>query len=111
VRIGNRKTLTGTVTSDRMEKTITVLVERRYKHPKYGKYIVASRKYAAHDESNDARIGDTVELSETRPLSKSKRWRLLQVVTRAPLKAETRKAGSPKAGTPKAGTPKTGARK
>ena len=89
MRIGNRKTLTGTVTSDKMEKTITVVVERRYKHPKYGKYIVSSKKYAAHDESNEAHIGDTVELSETRPLSKNKRWRLLQVVTRAPLKAET----------------------
>ncbi len=88
MRIGNRKTLTGTVTSDKMEKTITVVVERRYKHAKYGKYIVSSKKYAAHDETNDARIGDTVELGETRPLSKSKRWRLLQVVTRAPVKAE-----------------------
>ncbi len=88
MRIGKRKTLTGTVTSDKMEKTITVLVERRYKHPKYGKYIVASKKYSAHDETNDARTGDTVELGETRPLSKNKRWRLLQVVTRAPVKAE-----------------------
>ena len=92
MRIGNRKTLTGTVTSDKMEKTITVVVERRYKHPKYGKYIVASKKYAAHDETNEARIGDTVELGETRPLSKNKRWRLLQVVTRAPLKVQAKKA-------------------
>ena len=91
MRIGNRKTLTGTVTSDKMEKTITVVVERRYKHPKYGKYIVATKKYAAHDETNEARTGDTVELAETRPLSKNKRWRLLQVVTRAPFKAEAAK--------------------
>jgi small subunit ribosomal protein S17 len=76
--------MTGVVSSDRMEKTITVVVERRYKHPKYGKYIVASKKYSVHDESNDARIGDEVEISETRPLSKNKRWRPLQVVTRAP---------------------------
>jgi len=86
VRIDNRKTVTGVVTSDRMEKTITVRVERRYKHPKYGKYIVATKKYTAHDESNDAKLGDEVEISETRPLSKNKRWRLLQIITRAPLK-------------------------
>jgi len=61
VRISNRKTVTGVVTSNKMEKTITVLVERRYKHPKYGKYILASRKYTAHDETNDALIGDEVE--------------------------------------------------
>lgn len=86
MRIGNRKTMTGVVTSNKMEKSITVLVERRYKHPKYGKYIVASKKYAVHDETNDALIGDEVEIAETRPLSKNKRWRLLQVVTRAPQK-------------------------
>ena len=86
MRIDNRKTVTGVVTSDRMEKTITVRVERRYKHAKYGKYIVASKKYTAHDESNDAKLGDEVEISETRPLSKNKRWRLLQIITRAPLK-------------------------
>ena len=86
MRIENRKSVTGVVTSDRMQKSITVLVERRYKHPKYGKYIVASKKYTAHDETNDALIGDEVEISETRPLSKNKRWRLLQVITRAPQK-------------------------
>ena len=90
MRIGNRKTMTGVVSSDRMEKTITVVVERRYKHPKYGKYIVASKKYAVHDESNDARIGDEVEISETRPMSKNKRWRLMQVVTRAPIKESSK---------------------
>ena len=91
MRIGNRKTLSGTVTSDKMAKTITVVVSRRYKHPKYGKYIVASKKYAVHDENNDAHIGDSVEIGETRRLSKNKRFRLLQVVTRAPLKVEAKK--------------------
>ena len=96
MRTENRKSLTGVVTSNRMEKTITVLVERRYKHPKYGKYIVASKKYTAHDETNDAKIGDEVELGETRPLSKTKRWRLLQVVTRAPQKVEVKKKSEAK---------------
>ena len=92
MRTENRKSMTGVVTSNKMEKTITVLVERRYKHPKYGKYIVSSKKYTAHDETNDARIGDEVEIGETRPLSKNKRWRLLQVVNRAPQKAEVTKS-------------------
>ena len=94
MRTENRKSMTGVVTSNKMEKTITVLVERRYKHPKYGKYIVSSKKYTAHDETNDAKIGDEVEISETRPLSKSKRWRLLQVVNRAPQKVEVAKKKS-----------------
>lgn len=81
---GNRKTMTGTVESDKMQKSCTVRVSRRYKHPKYGKYVVASKKYLVHDEENQARSGDTVEISETRPLSKNKRWRLLEVITRAP---------------------------
>ena len=96
MRTDNRKSLTGVVTSNRMEKTIIVLVSRRYKHPKYGKYIVSSKKYTAHDETNDARIGDEVEISETRPLSKSKRWRLLQVVNRAPQKVEVKKKSGAK---------------
>ena len=85
---GNRKTMTGTVESDKMQKSCSVRVERRYKHPKYGKFVVASKKYLVHDENNDARMGDTVEISETRPLSKNKRWRLLNVVTRAPQRDE-----------------------
>ena len=80
MRIGNRKTLTGTVTSDKMEKTITVVVERRYKHPKYGKYVLQTKKYAVHDETNEAHTGDRVEIAETRPLSKRKCWRLLRIV-------------------------------
>jgi len=63
-----------------MQKTVTVNVERRYKHPKYGKYIVQTRRYAVHDENNEAHAGDRVEIAETRPLSKSKRWRLLRIV-------------------------------
>ncbi|MEM8883675.1 MAG: 30S ribosomal protein S17 [Planctomycetota bacterium] len=88
MRIGNRKTMIGTVASDGMQKSCTVRVERRYMHPKYGKYVVASKKYVVHDENNDARTGDRVEISETRPLSKSKRWRLLQVLERAPVRDE-----------------------
>lgn len=91
MRAGNRKTLVGTVHSDKMQKTITVDVERRFKHPKYGKYIVKTKRYAAHDEQEDARIGDRVEIAETRPLSKRKRWRLLRILERAPT---DREAGS-----------------
>ena len=88
MRVGNRKILVGTVHSDRMEKTITVAVERRYKHPKYGKYIVKTRRFAVHDEENAARSGDKVEIAETRPLSRRKRWRLVRVVERAPVHGE-----------------------
>lgn len=84
MRVRNRKTLVGVVHSDRMQKTITVTVERRYKHPMYGKYILKTRRFAAHDEKSEAHIGDTVEIAETRPLSKTKRWRLLRVLERAP---------------------------
>ena len=84
MRVGNRKTLIGTVKSDSMQKTITVNVERRYKHPKYGKYVLSSKRFAAHDEKGEAREGDRVEIAETRPLSKNKRWRLLRVIERAP---------------------------
>lgn len=78
-----RRTLWGTVISDRMEKTITVRVERRMQHPKYGKYIRKHKAYHAHDEQGDAHVGDTVEIVETRPLSKTKRFRLLRVIERA----------------------------
>ena len=78
-----RRTLWGTVVSDRMEKTITVRVERRMRHPKYAKYIREHKKYHAHDEQNEAQVGDTVEIVETRPLSKIKRFRLLRVIERA----------------------------
>ena len=81
--MSNRKTLIGTVASDKMQKGCTVRVERRYKHPKYGKYVVASKKYLVHDENDEAREGDRVEISETRPLSKNKRFRLLGIIERA----------------------------
>ena len=77
------RTATGKVVSNKMDKTITVLVERRVKHPVYGKYITRSSKIHAHDESNQCGIGDTVTVAETRPLSKSKTWKLLEVVESA----------------------------
>ena len=73
-----RRTLIGRVVSDKMQKTVTVLVERRVKHPLYGKYVAKSKKYHAHDETNQYKDGDTVEISESKPISRSKSW----VVTR-----------------------------
>ena len=78
----NRKLRTGIVTSDKMNKTITVAVVNRKSHPLYGKTIHTTVKLKAHDEENDAKEGDTVEIMETRPLSKTKRWRLIRVVER-----------------------------
>lgn len=78
-----RKERVGVVTSDSMAKTITVLVERKVKHPKYKKFIKRSSKFMAHDEKQDANVGDTVRIAEVRPLSKNKRWRLVEVVERA----------------------------
>ena len=78
-----RKTKTGIVVSDKGDKTITVNVERQVVHPKYGKMIRLSKKYRAHDEENTSGIGDTVRIMETRPLSKTKRWRLVEVVEKA----------------------------
>lgn len=70
------RTATGKVVSDKMDKTITVLIERRVKHPIYGKYITRSSKLHAHDENNECKMGDVVTISETRPISKSKTWKL-----------------------------------
>ena len=78
-----RKTISGVVSSNKADKTITVLVRRQVKHPIYGKFIKRTKKYTAHDETNDCNIGDRVRISETRPLSKSKRWRLVEVIERA----------------------------
>ncbi len=78
-----RKERFGLVTSDKMDKTITVSIERKVKHPIYGKFVKTTKKFKAHDEKNDAKVGDTVKISETRPLSKTKRWRLVEVVERA----------------------------
>jgi small subunit ribosomal protein S17 len=78
-----RRTITGTVTSNKMDKSITVAVERKIMHTKYGKFLKKTKKYHAHDEANDAKVGDIVKIMETRPLSKLKRWRLVDVVERA----------------------------
>ncbi len=77
------RTLTGRVISDKMNKSITVLVERKVKHPLYKKYVRRSTKVHVHDENNECRTGDVVDIEECRPLSKSKSWRLHKVVTRA----------------------------
>ena len=78
-----RKERVGTVTSDKMEKSIVVSVERKVKHPKYGKFVKKTTKFVAHDENNDCNEGDTVRIMETRPLSKNKNWRLVEIVERA----------------------------
>jgi small subunit ribosomal protein S17 len=78
-----RKERVGIVSSDKMDKTITVTVERKVMHPKYGKFVKRSSKFMAHDEKREAKEGDTVRISETRPMSKLKRWRLVEVVERA----------------------------
>ena len=78
-----RKERTGVVTSNKMDKSITVAVKWKEKHPIYGKFVAKTKKYHAHDEKNEANIGDTVLIMETRPLSKTKRWRLVQIVEKA----------------------------
>lgn len=77
------RTLAGRVVSDKMDKTVTVLVERRIQHPMYGKFITRRTKLHAHDENNECKAGDTVLIEECRPLSKSKTWRLVRVLERA----------------------------
>ncbi len=79
----NRKQRNGVVVSNRMDKSITVLVERKLKHPLYGKFVKMSKKFMAHDEKNEANIGDKVKIMETRPLSKKKRWRLVEILEKA----------------------------
>ncbi|MCT4582523.1 MAG: 30S ribosomal protein S17 [Flavobacteriales bacterium] len=78
-----RKERVGVVTSNKMEKSIVVTVERKVKHPMYGKFMKKSTKFVAHDEKNDCNEGDTVRIMETRPLSKRKNWRLVEIVERA----------------------------
>jgi small subunit ribosomal protein S17 len=75
-----RKIRVGVVSSNKMDKSIVVLVERKVKHPLYGKFVKKSTKFHAHDEKNECSIGDTVKIMETRPISKTKRWRLVEVV-------------------------------
>ena len=78
-----RKERIGVVFSNKMDKTITVTVKWKEKHPIYGKFVSKTKKFHAHDEKNDCNIGDTVRIMETRPLSKNKRWRLIEVIERA----------------------------
>ena len=80
---GLRKTRSGVVVSDCQDKTIVVRVDRRAAHPRYHKTVTRSKKYYAHDEQNEARVGDRVQIMETRPLSKLKRWRLVSIIARA----------------------------
>ncbi len=80
-----RKVRIGQVVSDKMDKTIVVKVETRIRHPLYGKIVKTSKKYKAHDENNEARMGDIIKMMETRPLSKDKRWRLVEIVEKAPI--------------------------
>jgi len=78
-----RKTIIGSVSSNKTDKTITVLVERRLQHPVYGKFVKKTKKYTAHDDENTCKEGDRVRIMETRPLSKMKRWRLVEILERA----------------------------
>jgi len=80
---GRRKLRVGVVVSDGMDKTVVVRIDRQVRHPLYGKTVRRSSKLAAHDEENDAHVGDTVRITETRPVSKTKRWRVIEVVERA----------------------------
>jgi small subunit ribosomal protein S17 len=80
---GSRKVRSGVVVSDAMDKTRVVKVERMTSHPLYGKRLVRSKKYKVHDETNESHVGDTVEMMETRPMSKDKRWRLVRIVEKA----------------------------
>lgn len=81
----NRKTRIGHVVSDKMDKTIVVRVETRVRHPLYGRIIKQSKKFKAHDENNESHIGDKVKIMETRPLSKEKRWRVVEILDKAPI--------------------------
>ena len=78
-----RKSRTGLVVSDKMDKTVVVAIERRVPHPIYGKMITRTKRLKAHDEENSAKVGDTVRIVETRPLSKDKRWRVVEIMQRA----------------------------
>ena len=110
-----RKTVVGAVTSDKMRKTIVVRTEHLVKHPKYGKYMKRYTTYKAHDEKQEARVGDVVEIMETRPLSRTKNWRLVRIVRKgegvlAPIpgvpEIETPKPEAPKPEAPAAEAPK-----
>ncbi len=85
VERNSRKDRIGIVTSDKMDKTVVVKVESRTRHPLFGKIVTSSKKYKAHDENNEAKIGDKVLIAETRPLSKEKRWRVVEILEKAPI--------------------------
>lgn len=92
--MGRRKEFIGTVVSDKMDKTVVVMVETLVKHPLYGKYVKRRKKFMAHDENNECKIGDKVLIEETRPLSKRKRWRVKEILERAKvLEAEASEEG------------------
>jgi len=78
-----RKTFVGKVVSNRMDKSVTVVVERKIRHPLYGKYVTKNSKFMAHDEENVSQVGDVVRIMETRPLSRRKRWRLVEIIEKA----------------------------
>ena len=80
---GFRKTRTGVVVSDKMDKTVVVAIKTKVRHPLYGKMVNRTRKFKAHDELNECGIGDTVKIMETRPLSKDKRWRVVEIIVKA----------------------------
>ena len=86
--IDQRRVVTGVVTSDKMEQTVVVQVERSFRHPLYGKVVRSHRKYVAHDADNACRVGDTVSLRESRPLSKTKRWVVEKILNREEIAAE-----------------------
>jgi small subunit ribosomal protein S17 len=104
-----RRVLEGKVVSDKMDKTVTVLVERQFMHPKYKKYIKRSSKYAAHDESNSVKEGELIQIMECAPISKRKSWTVVKEGAAAPTKAE--KKAAPKAAVPKAEAKKAPAKK
>jgi len=93
VRASHRKTRIGSVVSDKMDKSIVVRVTRYAEHPLYGKRIVKAKKYIAHDAENTCRVGDEVKIGETRPLSKTKHWELLEIIRRAPVFGSERVEG------------------
>ena len=92
---GSRRTAVGVVTRDKMSKTSRVEIQRLEKHPRYGKYIKRRTICYVHDEKNESRTGDTVEIMETRPLSKQKCWRLIRVITKAPVKVQLAETPTP----------------
>ena len=79
----SRKVRTGVVVSDRRDKTVTVSIELQFQHPKYGKIVKKTRKLHAHDENSEAKVGDTVKITETKPVSKTKMWRVVEIIERA----------------------------